>query len=176
METDRRQPTGPDAGAFPGFEDLKKLIEKFQLPSLDIDALIDWQRKDMEALTEASQQASEGIKALVARRNEILRETLAEWQAAVKDATSAEAISKRADVAKQGIEKAIADFRELFEMEAQSRNNAWKIVQERMQENMVNLQKLLQPKWGVLHGSAPSRHGEIYFPIGMIAPQWRWRR
>ncbi|HXB79047.1 MAG TPA: phasin family protein [Bradyrhizobium sp.] len=146
METDRRQPTGPDAGAFPGFEDLKKLIEKFQLPSLDIDALIDWQRKDMEALTEASQQASEGIKALVARRNEILRETLAEWQAAVKDATSAEAISKRADVAKQGIEKAIADFRELFEMEAQSRNNAWKIVQERMQENMVNLQKLLQPK------------------------------
>jgi phasin family protein len=146
METDRRQPTGPDAGAFPGFEDLKKLIEKFQLPSLDIDALVDWQRKDMEALTEASQQASEGIKALVARRNEILRETLAEWQAAVKDATSAEAISKRADVAKQGIEKAIADFRELFEMEAQSRNNAWKIVQERMQENMVNLQKLLQPK------------------------------
>jgi phasin family protein len=146
METDRRQPTGPDAGAFPGFEDLKKLIEKFQLPSLDIDALIDWQRKDMEALTEASQQASEGIKALVARRNEILRETLAEWQAAVKDATSAEAISKRADVAKQGIEKAIADFRELFEMEAQSRNNAWKIVQEHMQENMVNLQKLLQPK------------------------------
>ena len=146
METDRRQPTGPDAGAFPGFEDLKKLIEKFQLPSLDIDALIDWQRKDMEALTEASQQASEGIKALVARHNEILRETLAEWQAAVKDATSAEAISKRADVAKQGIEKAIADFRELFEMEAQSRNNAWKIVQERMQENMVNLQKLLQPK------------------------------
>jgi hypothetical protein len=31
-------------------------------------------------------------------------------------------------------------------MEAQSRNDAWKIVQERMQENMVNLQKLLQPK------------------------------
>ena len=146
METDSRQTSGSDAGAFPGFEDLKKLIEKFQLPNLDIDALIDWQRKDMEALTEMNRQASEGLKALVERRNEILRETLAEWQAAVKDATSAEAISKRADVAKQGIEKAIADFRELFEMEAQSRNNAWKIVQERMQENMVSLQKLLQPK------------------------------
>jgi phasin family protein len=116
------------------------------LPSLDIGALIDWQRKDMEALTDANRQAFEGIKALVERRNEILRETLAEWQAAVKDATSTEAISKRADVAKQGIEKAIANFRELSEMEAQSRNNAWKIVQDRMQENMVNLQKLLQPK------------------------------
>jgi phasin family protein len=146
METDSRQSTSPDASVFPGIEDLKKLIEKFQLPSVDIDALIDWQRRDMEALTEANRQASEGLKALVERRNEILRETLAEWQAAVKDATSVEAITKRAETAKQGVQKAIANFRELSEMEAQSRNNAWKIVQERMQENMATLQKLLQPK------------------------------
>ena len=142
METDSRQSTG----SFPGMEDLKKLIERFQLPNLDIDALIDWQRKDMEALTEMNRQASEGIKALVERRNEILRETLAEWQAAVKETTSAEAISKRAEVAKQGIEKAVANFRELSEMEAQARSNAWKVVQDRMQENVANLQKLLQPK------------------------------
>jgi len=146
METDSRQPSASDAAVFPGFEDLKKLIEKFQLPSVDIDALLDWQRRDMEALTEANRQASEGLKALVERRNEILRETLAEWQAAVKDATSAEAISKRAEAAKQGVQKAMANFRELSEMEAQSRNNAWKIVQERMQENMATLQKLLLPK------------------------------
>jgi phasin family protein len=146
METDSSQSTSPDASVFPGIEDLKKLIEKFQLPSVDIDALIDWQRRDIEALTEVNRQASEGLKALVERRNEILRETLAEWQAAVKDATSAEVISKRAEAAKQGVQKAIANFRELSEMEAQSRNNAWKIVQERMQENMATLQKLLQPK------------------------------
>jgi phasin family protein len=146
METDSRQSTSPDASVFPGIEDLKKLIEKFQLPSVDIDALIDWQRSDMEALIEANRQASEGLKALVERRNEILRETLAEWQAAVKDATSAEAITKRTEAAQQGVQKAIANFRELSEMEAQSRNNAWRIVQERMQENMVSLQKLLQPK------------------------------
>jgi phasin family protein len=146
MQTEGRQSSGSDPGAFPGFEDLAKLIEKFQLPSVDIDALLDWQRRDIEALTEANRQASEGLKALVERRNEILRETLAEWQAAVKDATSAEAISKRAEAAKQGVQKAMANFRELSEMEAQSRNNAWKIVQERMQENMATLQKLLQPK------------------------------
>jgi hypothetical protein len=44
------------------------------------------------------------------------------------------------------MQRAIANFRELSEMEAQARNNAWKVVQERMQENMANLQKLLQPK------------------------------
>jgi phasin family protein len=146
METDSRQTSGSDVGAFPGFEDIKKLIEKFQLPNFDIDALIDWQRKDMEALTEMNRQASEGLKALVERRNEILRESLAEWQAAIKEATSTEAVSKRAEAAKQGMQKAIANFRELSEMEAQARNNAWKVVQDRMQENMVNLQKLLQPR------------------------------
>jgi phasin family protein len=146
MQTDGKQSSGSDAGAFPGFEDLTKLIEKFQLPSVDIDALLDWQRRDMEALTEANRQASEGLKALVERRNEILRETLAEWQAAVKDATSAEAIAKRTEAAKQGVQKAMANFRELSEMEAQARSNAWKVVQDRMQENMANLQKLLQPK------------------------------
>ena len=142
METASRQSTGP----FPGMEDIKKLIERFQLPNLDIDALIDWQRKDMEALTEMNRQASEGLKALVERRNEILRETLAEWQVAIKEATSTEAMSKRAEAAKQGMQKAVANFRELSEIEAQARNNAWKVVQDRMQENMANLQKLLQPK------------------------------
>jgi phasin family protein len=146
METDSRQTSGSDAGVIPGFEDLKKLIEKFQLPNVDIDALIDWQRKDMEALTEMNRQASEGLKALVERRNEILRESLAEWQAAIKEATSTEAISKRAEAAKQGMQKAMANFRELSDMEAQARNNAWKVVQDRMQENLANLQKLLQPK------------------------------
>ena len=146
METDSSQTSGSGVGAFPGFEDIKKLIEKFQLPNVDIDALIDWQRKDMEALTEMNRQASEGLKALVERRNEILRESLAEWQAAIKEATSTEAVSKQAEAAKQGMQKAIANFRELSEMEAQARNNAWKVVQDRMQENMANLQKLLQPR------------------------------
>ncbi len=146
METDSKQPTGADANAMPWLNDLKKLIEKFQLPGVDVAALVEWQRKDMEALAEANRQASEGIKALVERRNEILQETLAPWQAALKDATSTDAISKQAEAVRQGVQQAIANFRELSEMEAQARSNAWKVVQDRLQENLANLQKLLQPK------------------------------
>ena len=146
METDNKQPTGADANAMPWLNDLKKLIEKFQLPGVDVAALVEWQRKDMEALAEANRQASEGIKALVERRNEILQETLAQWQAALKDATSTDAMSKQAEAVRQGVQQAIANFRELSEMEAQARSNAWKVVQDRLQENLANLQKLLQPK------------------------------
>lgn len=145
METSN-QSTGTDSTSTPWLDDIKKLTEKFQLPGVDVAALVDWQRKDMETLVEANRQAYEGVRALIERRNEILQETLAQFQAAVKDATSSEAIAKQAEAGKQGVQQVLANIRELAEMEAQSRNNAWKVVQDRMQENLANLQKLLQPK------------------------------
>jgi phasin family protein len=146
METESKQSTGTDASAMPWLENLKKLTDKYQLPGVNIEALVDWQRKDMEALAEANRQAFEGIKALIDRRNEILQETLAQWQATVRDSTGPEVMSKQTEAVKQGIETAIANFRELSQLEAQARNNAWKVVQDRIQENLSNMQKLLQPK------------------------------
>ena len=144
MENESKPSAG--MGAMPWLDDLKKLVNQFQLPGVDVAALIDWQRKDMEAIAEANRQAYEGIKTLVDRRNEILQETMAQWQAALKDATSTDAMSKQADAANQGLEKAVANFRELSQMEVELRTNAWKVLQDRMQENLGNLQKLLQPK------------------------------
>lgn len=134
------------AGKMPWLDDFKQMVEKYKLPNVDIAAFVEWQRKDMEALVEANRQANEGIRALIERRNEILGETFAEWQGALKNLTGADALSRRADITKQGFEKAVANFRELTQLEMQAHTNAWKVVQERMQENMASLQKLLQPK------------------------------
>lgn len=145
--------SGNDAGlgAMPWAEDFKKLVEKYQLPGLDVSALMDWQRKDIEALTEANRQAFEGMKALVERRTEIMRDAFTEWQAAMKEATNPaafgpDAVSRQTEAAKQSVESALANFRELAQLETQARTNAWKVVQDRIQENLGNLQKLLQPK------------------------------
>ena len=134
------------AGMMPWLDNVRQMAEKYKLPNVDIAALVEWQRKDMEALVEANRQANEGIRALIERRNEILGETFAEWQAAVSSLTGVDAFSKQSDIARQGVEKAVANFRELTQLEMQAHTNAWKVVQERMQENMANWQKLLQPK------------------------------
>ena len=134
------------ATGLPSLADLGKMVEKFKLPGIDVNAIVESQRKDMEALAEANRQAYEGIKALAQRRNEILQEALVQWQDAMKDATGKDAMSKRAEMAKKGVQQAIANFRELAEMEAQSRGKAWKVLQDRFQENVANLQKLLKPK------------------------------
>ncbi len=128
------------------FGDLGKLVERFKVPGIDIAAIVESQRKDMEALAEANKQAYEGIKALAQRRNEILQEALVEWQEAMKDAGGKDALAKGAAKAKKGVQQAIANLKELADMEAQSRSKAWKVVQDRFQENLANLQKLLQPK------------------------------
>jgi phasin family protein len=133
--------------ALPSLEDLKKLVGRLKLPGVDLAAIVESQRKDMEALAEANRQAYEGIKALAQRRNEILRAALVEWQEAMKDATGKDALSKNADRAKQGVKKAIESFRELAEMEAESRRKAWKVLQARFEENLTKLQNLLlKPK------------------------------
>ena len=132
--------------SIPSIGDLGKLIEKFKLPGIDIGAIVESQRKDMEALAEANKQAYEGIKALAQRRNEILQEALVQWQEAMKDATGKDALSRRAEMAKKGVQQVIANFRELAEMEAKSRSKAWKVVQDRFQENLANLQNLLRSK------------------------------
>src|SRR3954454_7078836 len=100
METDDNQ-----AGGGTWSDNLKKMAEKFQLPGLDLAALLEWQRKDMEALVEANRQAYAGIAALVERRGEFLHEALAQWQAAIRDGGSAEGLAKQADAAKLGVEK-----------------------------------------------------------------------
>ena len=79
-------------------------------------------------------------------------------------------------------------------MEAQSRNNAWKIVQERMQENMATLQKLLHQSRVVVASDCPERlmvnallpvkavraHHRRYQGLGLricaVARAWRKRR
>jgi phasin family protein len=130
----------------PSLDDLVKLLERFRLPGVDADALAEWQRKDLDALAEANRQAYAGIKALAERRDEILRDTLVQWQEALKNAVGNDALAKQAEAAKRGLQQAIDHVRELAEMEAQSRNNAWQVVRDRTQENMANLQKLLLVK------------------------------
>jgi hypothetical protein len=128
------------------FSKLTEQFQKFQVPGVDISALLEWQRKDMEALIEANRQAYEGTKTLVARHNEILQQTLVQWQQSLKDSIGPDAQAKQAETARQGVQQAISNFQELASLEADARTKAWQVVQDRLKENLANLQKLMQPK------------------------------
>ncbi len=140
-------PAPAPATALPSWEDMGKLAQQFKLPGIDLGAFMEWQRKDMEALAQAHRQLYEGMATLAKRRAEILHETLTQWQEASKTMASGQnAMAGQAEALRQGIQKAMANFKELAELEVKAGTDAWQVVQERMQENMNNLQQLLQAK------------------------------
>ena len=134
-----------EAFQIPSLEDVTDLAKGLKLPKIDLAALAEWQRKDMEALIEANREAYAGVKALVERRNEVLRETFAQVKEGLQNPADKLTLSGQAEAAKAGLQQAMAHLKELSEMEAQTRKKTWAVVQDRMQENMANLQKLLKP-------------------------------
>ena len=142
----RSTPKPSDAAA-PGLPDLSELtqmLKQMKMPAVDVKAFVDWQRKEFEALGEANRQAYEGMKALAERRNEILRENMAEWQASMKDALDKDAMAKQGAAMQRSMNKAMKDFQELAALEMKARSDAWKGLQQRMQDNMAHLKDMMK--------------------------------
>ena len=122
------------AGETPVY-DFTKLMSQFRLPGVDFAALVDRERKNIEALTKANRIAFEGWQRLVRRQAEMLQETM---KKVVADASQVDA-KKRADLAKEGFEKALANMRELAEITTQSQKEAFDVVRKRIEENVEGI-------------------------------------
>ena len=116
--------------------DFTKLMSQFQLPGVDFAALVDRERKNIEALAKANRIAFEGWQRLVRRQAEMLQETM---KKVVADAGQEDAKKKRADLAKEGFEKALANMRELAEMTTRSQKEAFDVVRKRIEENVEGI-------------------------------------
>jgi phasin family protein len=132
------------------FMDVNQLLQQFKVPGVDLNAMLEARRKDIEALVTANRQAYEGMQLLVQRQAEMLREAMAEWQAATTQMMSGQNSSagaaKQAEVGKQALEKALANMRELAEIATKSQTQAWDVVNKRFHENLEELRQSMQPK------------------------------
>jgi phasin family protein len=118
----------------------------YQIPGLDMSAVIEHQRKNIEALTAANRQALEGVQAVAMRQSEILRETMDEAVGALKDLSSSggptEAASKQAQLLGKALERALTNMRELAEMAAKSNTDAFEVVKTRMTDSVEEIKQL----------------------------------
>jgi phasin family protein len=129
----KETPTKP--AAIPGF-DFSKLLGQYKIPGVDFSAIMEREKKNIEALTKANKVAYEGWQALFKKQAEIFQETMAETMAQAK---KADATKMRAEVAKQGFEKALGNMKQLAEMAAKSNTEAFEIVRKRIGENMEEM-------------------------------------
>jgi len=127
---------------------VQKLLERFKLPGVDLPALMDAQRKNVDALREANQKAYTGALALAQRQAEIFEETMHEWQTAAKELTAKNPVegiaTKQADLARKAIENALGNMRELADMAAKSQAEAYEVIGKRVKTGLQEFQSYMK--------------------------------
>lgn len=127
---------------------IPQLLERFKIPGVDLPALVDAQRKNVEAL--ANQKAYSGALALAQRQAEIFEKTMQEWQHTAKEMTSKSSVentaAKQADLARKAIENAIGNMRELAEMAAKSQAEAYEVIGKRVKDGLEEFRDYLKKR------------------------------
>ncbi|MEM7226706.1 MAG: phasin family protein [Pseudomonadota bacterium] len=128
---------------FAPFVDFTQFADQFKLPAVDTTAVIDAQRKNIEAFSAANKVAFEGFQAVAQRQAEIVRKSFEDAASAVNELTTAGkpevAFAKQAELVKQGYAQAVANGRELLEMSAKSNGEAVEVINKRVTEGLDEL-------------------------------------
>ncbi|WP_291577337.1 phasin family protein [Bradyrhizobium sp.] len=135
MADENKPPLFGEFGQMPNF-DFTKLMKDFKLPGVDLATIMDREKKNIEALTEANRVAFEGWQALVHRQAEILQESIKQ---AVGTLQGEDAGTKRMDMASHAFEAALSNMRELAEMAIKSQKEAFDIIRKRVEDNLAAL-------------------------------------
>ena len=120
--------------------DFTKVMADFRLPTVDVEAVVAAQRKNIEALTQANQLAVEGVQAVARRQVEIARQAVEEYTALVRELSTPVApedrLAKQVDVVKGAVEKGLANARELTELATKANTEAFNVINKRFTEGL----------------------------------------
>jgi phasin family protein len=121
------------------FGDVAKLFVNGKAPVFDVSALVEVQKKNLEAWTAANKLAFEGAQALAQRQAEMVRKAFQDLSGVtgsfVAEGTPEEKFAKQAEFAKGSYEQAVANFGELSELAQKSSAQALAIINKRIVEN-----------------------------------------
>ena len=127
-------------------EQFAKLTENLKGPGVNIDALIESQRKNIEAMSEAAQLTAEGAAAISRRQLEILRVTNEQVRTAIRDMKLSS--EQQGEFARKAFETAIASARELAEMTVKSNTDVYNVVKQRVTEDFEKMRTAFLPGEG----------------------------
>jgi phasin family protein len=128
------------------FADFGKIFERFKVPGVDLSALAESGRKDMEALVEANKAAYQGLQALARKQTEMLTEAMSKIQEAAKRAVGTTPDTHASDLAREAYHKTLTDMKELADIVRKSQAEALTKVTDRAIEHLQELRKMIQPK------------------------------
>lgn len=128
----------------------RKMGEQFHMPAFDMTKIMEHHQKNLDAMARSWQAMAGGANEIAKKQREI-------FEAALKDVTAMmqeykpggspqEVMAKQSEFAKKAVEAAIANTRDITELVQKSSAEAFKIVQDRMQESYEEIRSGLDKK------------------------------
>lgn len=128
--------------------DITKILGDFRAPGIDLEAIMNAHRKNLEAFTAAQQVIFDGMQAYARRYSEILRQTMEQTSAITSEmintGTPEEKIAKQAEMMKASYEKALANLKELVEVVTKSNSEAVEVINKRVTESLEELKAAME--------------------------------
>lgn len=121
-------------------EEFAKIASQYQVPGLDPKAVLDTQRKNLDALSAANKAAFEGMQSVAKKQAELLQTAMDEAAGAVKELavseTPQDAAAKQAELFKGAYEAALKNMKQLADMVSKSNDQATKVINKRFSESL----------------------------------------
>jgi len=125
--------------------DLNKMMDQLKLPNIDLQAIMEGRRKDLEAIVKANQVALNGIKSVADKQAEMLQTVLGEIGTKLKSmAQDGSPSAKATEMAQQTIEKALGAMRTLAEANGQSQAQVLDVINTRVQQSIEEIRATLK--------------------------------
>jgi phasin family protein len=129
--------------------EIARIVGQLRLPGLNLPAVIEARRKDIEALAEANRIAFTGAQDLAQKQREILQQAVRELQNLVLERKVEEspgaAPAQLGDLVQRALHDTLGHMRDLAELARKSQSEAFAVVSERMQRNVAELRTMLLP-------------------------------
>ncbi|MEA2956081.1 MAG: hypothetical protein QOJ58_1581 [Alphaproteobacteria bacterium] len=125
--------------------DLNKVMDQLKLPNIDLQAIMEGRRKDLEAIVKANEVALNGIKSVADKQAEMLQTVLGEIGTKLKSmAQDGSPSAKATEMAQQTIEKALGAMRTLAEANGQSQAQVLDVINTRVQQSVDEIRATLK--------------------------------
>lgn len=132
------------------FGNLTQMLEQFKVPGVDMSAIIESRRKDIDALVAANQAALDAMQALAKKQTDLLTQAMQGVQEAASGITNGGAgmpdPTKVAELARKAYEKTLLDLKDMAEIARQAQTDAMAGISERASKSLQEIQAMTSPK------------------------------
>ena len=131
------------------FGDVSAMMAQFKRPGIDMAAIVEARRQDIDALVAANTAAFEAMQAMARKQTEMLTEAMQDMQSAaagLAGGKGAADASAQGDAVRKGFEKTLANMKELADMARHAQSDAMARITERATHQMKDMKALVKPK------------------------------